>query len=657
MNNLHGNRLKKNPKIFQENLEDKTKKLFALRHYINNGKKQNTYSGYNQTEINKRDANTNSLINSYNENFGNYLSNKKFVNYKIKNKCNNHSLYDSNQQKLINFENAYNFVKFNSNNKNNSNISNQNFSNKEHLYNIKNIEPYNIKPNYIDEYNKKNKYDDKYETKINNLRNNNRKNERNKNSFNINYLDSSNNKIINTNYYINGIRDKSFDISKHRYNFKCNCNKKFTSIKNRNKNYNLSKNNTDITSNNDNSPTKIPNKTTENYNIKRNMTEKNSLEKIKKNFANSNFIKNLDKDKEIRQPSDIKTKIYNSPDNYNKRNVNFLFEKNIKKTTTNINEDKIKSIIPIKLNIEYTNKEKLSKLKKIIENSSKNHNFYQIDLSKNTKNKSVDKAIKQEKENNQNKFIFKKKKINMILKVENKGKEVNNIHYENNFLVTSPINKKKIIKSNLSNININNSTNKIKDNNQIQSLVASYNLYINKEDNRAQKSNENKLSSKETEQTSYLNNKESLTFKKAKAYMKKNIDFINNEDTITLSYSKESFTSKKKANENKNICLPFLVERFSLLYNKYNKKLIINDKNESDKTKKGYINIDSDDEYYQLTKEIILLKKGLAKKSELSNEMKKKIRELKPERVYKLCLFGNRRIYKKKTNNYKNYIF
>ena len=32
------------------------------------------------------------------------------------------------------------------------------------------------------------------------------------------------------------------------------------------------------------------------------------------------------------------------------------------------------------------------------------------------------------------------------------------------------------------------------------------------------------------------------------------------------------------------------------------------------------------------------------------------MREIKPERVYKLSLFGNRRIYKKKTDNYKNYV-
>ena len=660
MKNLYGNRLKKNQKIFQENIEEKTKKLFALKHYVNNGKKLNTYSGYNITEIKKGDTNTNSLINSYNEN---YNSKKKF-NYKINNRCNNHSLYDSNQQKIINSENTHNFIKYVSNNHSCSKNYNQINSINMPLCTLRNFESRNIKPNYIDEYHKKTKYEDKYEKKINNIKNYSRKNERNANSFCKNYLDASNHKIIYTNNN-SGIKDKSLDLCKCcKCRYKCNCTLKYPLV-NRNQFYKIRNNHTEINSNYyDKSPSQreTRNKKRESYNLKRNMTdkiyltEKNSQEKNIKDFMNSNFIKKCEKVKEVRPPSYFMNKNYNTPDNDNKRNINSLLDKNINKTTKNINEDKLKSIIPIKLNIEYTNKEKLSKLKKIIENSSKNHNFYQLDLNKNLKNnivKSTDrnKNIKKEKENkNKNNIIFKKKKINIILKDENKEKDVNNIYYGNNILVTSPINKKKVFKSNLL---VNN--NKIKDNNQIQSLVASYNLYINKENNKLHKSNENKLSSKETEQTSY--NKESITFKKKKPYKKKIIDCINNDDTISLNYSKESLSSKNKKNDNINICLPFLLEQFSILYNKYNKKLIIDKKNdENKKTKNNFTNIDSDDDDYQLTKEIILLKKGLAKKSELSSEMKKKLREIKLERVYKLSLFGNRRIYKKKTDNYKNYV-
>ena len=74
--------------------------------------------------------------------------------------------------------------------------------------------------------------------------------------------------------------------------------------------------------------------------------------------------------------------------NKNKRNIikdNII----INKTNKNINLDNLKSIMPIKLNIEYTTKEKLSRLKRIIEQSSTNHNFYQIEFPKNIQNKNI----------------------------------------------------------------------------------------------------------------------------------------------------------------------------------------------------------------------------------------------------------------------------
>ena len=70
------------------------------------------------------------------------------------------------------------------------------------------------------------------------------------------------------------------------------------------------------------------------------------------------------------------------------------------------------------------------------------------------------------------------------------------------------------------------------------------------------------------------------------------------------------------------------------------------------KLKKNFDNISDDDEY-QLTKEIILLKRGLAKRSELSAEMKKRLRNIRMQRVYILSLIGKNKIYKKKTSTYK----
>jgi hypothetical protein len=252
-----------------------------------------------------------------------------------------------------------------------------------------------------------------------------------------------------------------------------------------------------------------------------------------------------------------------------------------------------------------------------------------------------------------NKPIFKKKKIKMYTKEENKDE---GIFYENNFLVTSPINQTRKYKPN---ILLNN---RIKDNNQIQSLVASYNLFIEKDGNEKKNlnknNNENKLSSKETEHTSYLNK----TFKKKKVYQKKkNTNNNNVEDTISLSYSKEqnmSFNSKKERNngdvEEESISLPFFIENFNIIYNKKSKRLIIND-NEKGIDNKCFKNNDndSDEDYYQLTKEILLLKKGLAKKNELSKEIKRKLKDIRPQRIYQLSLIDSKGIYKKKRSNYK----
>ena len=101
-----------------------------------------------------------------------------------------------------------------------------------------------------------------------------------------------------------------------------------------------------------------------------------------------------------------------------------------------------------------------------------------------------------------------------------------------------------------------------------------------------------------------------------------------------------------------NIIPSFSIEKFNIWYNIHNKNLVINNKN---KIKNILLNNESDDdEYFLLTKEIFLLKRGLAKKNELNYELRKKIKEMRMQKVYTLNLLGNKKIYKKKTSNYKN---
>ena len=144
--------------------------------------------------------------------------------------------------------------------------------------------------------------------------------------------------------------------------------------------------------------------------------------------------------------------------------------------------------------------------------------------------------------------------------------------------------------------------------------------------------------------------------KEIKNQILKNIEINNgnNDDTISLSYSKEqnlSFISKKNNINEKNLFLNFSIEQFTIFYNKWNKSLKINDKN---KHRNNIDNESDDDEYYQLTKEILLLKRGLAKKSELSTDLKKKMKNMRMQRVYTLNLLGNHKVlYRKKTSNYK----
>ena len=697
MKNSYGSRLRKNNRMREKNIEERTKNVYPLSHYINNGKKLNINSGFNKVEIKKRgiyyiNQNSNLLLNSYNQSsdyLKNNQANKNYNNsnckteYNTINRLNNHSLFDSNKQKIINQENNnHNYVRFISKNKNDKEMENETYydskHNKEYKYNnyrstnnnkfpLCTIRSFHKSHEDMEKFGKfdKLKIGDNY--KINGRKNYINRNNTYERKDNIDENSLSRNKRNQTYYnYINNNNKEKNSINYKRSNHV----KNHPSLQNnRNLNYQNKNNNTEMDRNDDFSQSK--NKY-ENQNTIRNINY------LKRNYTENNYLtenseeKDLNRKKNIfiKDRNDIKMKsienyspnndLLNSPEfiKYNNKR-NKEYNKNINKTNTNTSKilKEHKLILPIKLNIKDKNKEKLSRIKRIIEKSSTNQNFYQIDLHKYFNNKvikSIDEKNKNKKVTEKaNKPIFKKKKIKMHTKEENKDE---GIFYENNFLVTSPINQTRKYKPN---ILLNN---KIKDNNQIQSLVASYNLFIEKDGNEKKNTNkinnENKLSSKETEHTSYLNK----TFKKKKVYQKKkNTNNNNVEDTISLSYSKEqnmSFNSKKERNNNNveenSISLPFFIESFNIFYNKKSKRLIINDKEKDNENKclKNNDN-DSDEDYYQLTKEILLLKKGLAKKSELSKEIKRKLKDIRPQRIYKLSLIGSKGIYKKKRSNYK----
>ena len=603
MKNLYCNRLRKNKdKEFTIN----SKSSFPLMQYINNGNKLNSLNdiykiGVNRSEhlkYMKQSNNSNNLIKSYNQS-GTYMQNYQSKNKNNNIKCTNHSLYDSNKQKIIDIENNHNYVRFESN-----------FFDKE-----KNNKKYNLSINNSI-YNS---------TKNNNNSHNYNNNVRNY-TFQKNYF---NNNITNINYNIkiqNFTKKNTSNNSLHTINLTNSTkNNKYISIlKNdlmQNRNYlsNL-KNNYNFTEINESKKNKSPNILNQHKNqtIQRNYTE-NNYKKEKE--------KEKDKTKESHSPSIIKTQILSNIKNdrnnltNNKTNIHIY----------DLNEDKYKINFPIKLNIEDINKEKLSRLKRIIEQSSTNLNFYKTGIiSKNFFEKeknSQEKIIKVKK--GKTPYVFKKKKINMIKKEENKEDDINNKKQKisNNILIKST-NKKMHKKKNLI-----LSSQFYNTNYKFDSGINSHNLFTQKNKNK---------------NTDY--NKEI----KNQIFKCNEINNGNNDDTISLSYSKEqnlSYISKRNNINEKNLFLPFSIEQFNIFYNKKNKGLKINDKN---KYVKNIENESDDDDYYQLTKEIILLKRGLAKKSELSNDLKRKIKNMRMQRVYTINLLGIHKVlYRKKMSNYK----
>ena len=569
MKNLYCNRLRKNK---DKEITLDSKSSFPLKQYISIGNKLNSLTdivkiGVNRSEYfkyNKNSNTSNNLIKSYNQS-GVYMQNYQNKN---KSRCNNHSLYDSNKQKLINIENTRNYVRFESNN----------------LDKEKNNKKYHLSSNNSIYNSIKNK----------NIHNNIRNYTVQKNYFN--------NNITNINYNIkiqNFTKKNSPNISLHTINFNTTStknNKYLSHIKNdimQNRNYLSSlKKNYNFTEINESKKKK----TQKNINHQKNQS-------IQRNLTENIYKKEKDKNqnKEIHSPSIVKTQIFTNLKNERNNTTNNKTNINI----YNLNEEKFKINLPIKLNIEDINKEKLSRLKRIIEKSSTNLNFYKNSISKNffEKNeKSLEKNIKLKK--GKTPYIFKKKKISSIKKEENKNQKISN-----NISIKSP-NKKM---------------------NKKKNLILSTQLYNN--------TNYKFESIMNTQKTSYKNTDYNAEIKNQ--ILKKNeINNGNNDDTISLSYSKEqniSIISKRNNINEKNLFIPFSIEQFYISYDKRNKSLKINDKN-----------------IYQLAKEIILLKRGLAKKNELSNELRKKMKNMRMQRIYTLNLLGNHRVlYRKKTSNYK----
>ena len=575
MKNIYFNRLRKN-KDKDNNIQ---KTSVPLNQYINNGNRLNSFSGLNKIGVNRSDHlncinRSNNLVKSYNQSII-YMQNYQ---NKHENRCNNHSLYDSNKQQIINIDNNNDYIRFES----------EKFSKKVHLSNNNSI------------YNSSN---NKNSIKNNNNNDNNVRNYTyQKNNYNNNITN------INCNINIQNFTNKKIITNNSNNNFSYNKNKtykyinliKYDLMKNRN-NFSNYKNNYNFTEINESSKGK-------NLNVIKNKKK----EQIKRNLTENNYLKNKEMYKGSRSTSIMKLELYKlKKDKKNNNNINKV---NVK--ISEFKDLKYKINLPIKLNIENTNKEKLSRLKRIIEQGSSNMNYYKMEISKNL-------LENRNKNQNQKQIIFKKKKISLIKKEESKEGDFDS-KKETNFLTKSTT-----IKNLNKRPNLILSTQIYNTNYKLQSRINPYNLNVHKENNKKNEINKERNQRMKYNETSNIN-----------------------DDTISLSYSKEqniSFISKKMNINDKNISLPFLIEKFNIHYNKYNKDLIIYDINK----KNIENNNESEDDDFQLTKEIILLKRGLAKKSELSNELRKKIREMRIQRIHTLSLFGNKKIYIKKMSNYK----
>ena len=585
MKNIYLNRLQKKRNKGNNNSQQTT---FPLKQYISNGNRLNSFSGLyklgENRSVNFKNENksNNNLINSYNQTV---IYSK---NYKNRNdlRCNNHSLFDSNKQQIINIDDNNNYIRFESYNTEKENKK-ANLSRNNSIFNSSSNKSKNIGKNYSYQKNyfNNNIKNINYNINIQNftVKKNNTSNDSNNNIY---YSSNNNNK---TTKYISHIKDDSSNKSNNFSNYKNNYN--FTEINYTNKNKN--KNETNIV---------VKNKRKEP--MKRNLTENNHLKRKSKE---------KEKEKYVRSSSKVKLQVYNLKQDKTEK-INNIRVNNIKE---------INNKLPIKLNIEDINKEKLSRLKRIIEQGSTNIKNYKMEISKNlieNNAKTPNKTYNKKKVNAQ--YIFKKKKINVIKKEERKegNININNQKKENNFLTKSSIkntNKKPrlILNAQLQHTNYKNKLG-----------LKTNNYFLHKEKNiKPEIIKENKY--QRIKYNEMVNN--------------------NNDDTISLSYSKEqniSFFSKKFIQNEKCISLPFLIEQFFLYYNKITKDLIITDRNKKNKE----INNESDDDDYQLTKEIILLKRGLTEKSELSKELMKKMRQMRIQRVCNMNLFGKKKIYKKK---------
>jgi hypothetical protein len=579
MKNIYLNRLQKKRNKGNNNSQQTT---FPLKQYINNGNSLNSFFGLKKLGVNRsvnfknENKSNNNLINSYNQTV------IYSQNYKNRNdlRCNNHSLFDSNKQQIINIDDNNNYIRFESYNTEKENKK-ANLSRNNSIFNSSSNKSKNIGKNYSYQKN----YFNNNITNINyniNIQNFTVKKNNTSNDSNNNIYYSSNNNNNKTTKYISHIKDDSSNKSNNFSNYKNNYN--FTEINYTNKNKN------------ETNKRKEP--------MKRNLTENNHLKRKSKE---------KEKEKYVRSSSKVKLQVYNLKQEKTEK-INNIRVNNIKE---------INNKLPIKLNIEDINKEKLSRLKRIIEQGSTNIKNYKMEISKNlieNNAKTPNKTYNKKKVNAQ--YIFKKKKINVIKKEERKegNININNQKKENNFLTKSSIkntNKKPrlILNAQLQHTNYKNKLG-----------LKTNNYFLHKEKNiKPEIIKENKY--QRIKYNEMVNN--------------------NNDDTISLSYSKEqniSFFSKKFIQNEKSISLPFLIEQFFLYYNKITKDLIITDRNKKNKE----INIESDDDDYQLTKEIILLKRGLTEKSELSKELLKKMRKMRIQRVCNMNLFGNKKIYKKK---------
>ena len=319
---------------------------------------------------------------------------------------------------------------------------------------------------------------------------------------------------------------------------------------------------------------------------------------------------------------------------------------------------------PMKLNIDTNDKDKLSRIKKILEKGLDRNEIKENPIEQNTYQKEELNNDIKNKNNNNNKITFGKK----IIKHQKKNlKKINYSTYQN---IVSKFQKTKRIPPRYITKNIFNLENK----DNTKNIIADSEKYNNNKliEIKATNTMNNKILYKNTNQFQI---KKCIRMKENN-FNRKIIDTKNDNvnenkkhkdldaNTISLSNSKinDSITQKKSENDQNSIRIPFFIENFSIEFNSKNKILSIVgikkyvNNNFSQKKLKNTVD-DSEDEF-QLTKEIQLLKNTLTTRKDIATKLIKIIKSLKITKGFQTTILSTKNKNKSKTKYYKmNFYF